>query len=179
MFAGIGPDMLRKLHVLRARLVKSPGYPQPYLQRAAGPAALGDRDILRRRDRPVAELLLPCTGCWSGAAVTTRPSEFEPIFAEDMSDASRGVTPLLAPGRMSRLDRVRSSTSIPSMSGRSGAACSRSIPTSAPPTRSRRCSAPDRSVDLYHDVVQKATVWPTRDHSIKTLAKFLGFTVAR
>jgi predicted RecB family nuclease len=32
-----------------------------------------------------------------------------------------------------------------------------------------------RSVDLYHNVVQKATVWPTRDHSIKTLAKYLGF----
>jgi predicted RecB family nuclease len=34
---------------------------------------------------------------------------------------------------------------------------------------------PARSVDLYYDVVQKATMWPTRDHSIKTLAKFLGF----
>jgi len=35
---------------------------------------------------------------------------------------------------------------------------------------------PSRSVDLYTDVVKKATEWPTRDHSIKTLAKFLGFT---
>jgi predicted RecB family nuclease len=34
---------------------------------------------------------------------------------------------------------------------------------------------PARSVDLYNDVVQKTTVWPTRDHSIKTLAKFLRF----
>lgn len=34
---------------------------------------------------------------------------------------------------------------------------------------------PGRSVDLYFDVVKKATEWPTRDHSIKTLAKFLGF----
>ena len=32
-----------------------------------------------------------------------------------------------------------------------------------------------RSVDLYFDVVERATMWPTRDHSIKTLAKFLGF----
>jgi len=31
------------------------------------------------------------------------------------------------------------------------------------------------AIDLYYDVVQKATMWPTRDHSIKTLAKFLGF----
>lgn len=33
-----------------------------------------------------------------------------------------------------------------------------------------------RSVDLYCDVVTKATEWPTRNHSIKTLAKFLGFS---
>src|SRR5262249_18443649 len=35
---------------------------------------------------------------------------------------------------------------------------------------------PARAVDLYGDVVIKATEWPTRDHSIKTLAKNLGFT---
>ena len=30
-------------------------------------------------------------------------------------------------------------------------------------------------VDLYFDVVKKATEWPTQDYSIKTLAKYLGF----
>ena len=35
--------------------------------------------------------------------------------------------------------------------------------------------APDRAVDLYFDVVERSTLWPTRDHSIKTLAKHLGF----
>ena len=34
---------------------------------------------------------------------------------------------------------------------------------------------PTRAVDLYNDVVTKATEWPTRDHSIKTLASYLGF----
>ncbi|WP_426290467.1 TM0106 family RecB-like putative nuclease [Sphingomonas sp. TWP1-3-1] len=34
---------------------------------------------------------------------------------------------------------------------------------------------PPRSIDLYCDVVTKATEWPTRNHSIKTLAKHLGF----
>ena len=34
---------------------------------------------------------------------------------------------------------------------------------------------PRQSVDLYFDVVRKATEWPTRDYSIKTLATFLGF----
>jgi predicted RecB family nuclease len=35
---------------------------------------------------------------------------------------------------------------------------------------------PNRAIDLYHDVVQKKTEWPTRDYSIKTLAQYLGFT---
>lgn len=34
---------------------------------------------------------------------------------------------------------------------------------------------PIRAVDLYFDVVLKCTEWPTRDYSIKTLAKYLGF----
>jgi predicted RecB family nuclease len=34
---------------------------------------------------------------------------------------------------------------------------------------------PARAIDLYGDVVIKATEWPTRDHSVKTLAKHLGF----
>jgi predicted RecB family nuclease len=34
---------------------------------------------------------------------------------------------------------------------------------------------PEKAVDLYYDVVVKATEWPTNDHSIKTLARYLGF----
>jgi predicted RecB family nuclease len=34
---------------------------------------------------------------------------------------------------------------------------------------------PEQAVDLYFDVVLKATEWPTRDYSIKSLAKYLGF----
>jgi predicted RecB family nuclease len=32
------------------------------------------------------------------------------------------------------------------------------------------------TVDLLYDVVTKATEWPTKDYSLKTLAKFLGFS---
>jgi predicted RecB family nuclease len=38
-----------------------------------------------------------------------------------------------------------------------------------------RLFQPPNAVDLYGDVVLKATEWPTRDHSLKTLAKHLGF----
>jgi uncharacterized protein len=34
---------------------------------------------------------------------------------------------------------------------------------------------PARAIDLYGDIVVQATEWPTRDHSLKTLAKYLGF----
>jgi predicted RecB family nuclease len=34
---------------------------------------------------------------------------------------------------------------------------------------------PAQVIDLYYDVVQKGTFWPTRDHSLKTLASYLGF----
>jgi predicted RecB family nuclease len=34
----------------------------------------------------------------------------------------------------------------------------------------------EKAIDLYGDVVLKATEWPTLDHSIKTIAKYLGFT---
>ena len=32
-----------------------------------------------------------------------------------------------------------------------------------------------RAIDLYYDIVKPKTEWPTRDHSIKTLASYLGF----
>ncbi|MHC4322477.1 MAG: TM0106 family RecB-like putative nuclease, partial [Planctomycetota bacterium] len=35
--------------------------------------------------------------------------------------------------------------------------------------------SPDNSLDLYYDVVKPKTEWPTCDHSIKTLASYLGF----
>ncbi len=36
--------------------------------------------------------------------------------------------------------------------------------------------APSQAIDLYFDVVLKATEWPTRDYSIKSLARYLGFS---
>jgi len=35
---------------------------------------------------------------------------------------------------------------------------------------------PGHAIDLYNDVVKKTTEWPTSDFSIKTLAKYLGFS---
>jgi predicted RecB family nuclease len=35
---------------------------------------------------------------------------------------------------------------------------------------------PSTAIDLYYDVVLKSMEWPTNDYSIKTLAKYLGFS---
>jgi predicted RecB family nuclease len=35
---------------------------------------------------------------------------------------------------------------------------------------------PENAIDLYNDIVKKTTEWPTWDFSIKTLAKYLGFS---
>lgn len=35
---------------------------------------------------------------------------------------------------------------------------------------------PATAIDLYNDVVKKTTEWPTWDYSIKTLARYLGFS---
>lgn len=34
----------------------------------------------------------------------------------------------------------------------------------------------DRAVDLYFDAVHGSSIWPTYDHSLKTLAKYVGFS---
>ena len=35
---------------------------------------------------------------------------------------------------------------------------------------------PETCIDLLYDVVTKNSVWPTKDHSIKSLAQYLGFS---
>jgi predicted RecB family nuclease len=48
-------------------------------------------------------------------------------------------------------------------------------PTIATEEEIEEIFAPEVSVDLYYDIVQPKTEWPTYDFSIKTIASFLGF----
>jgi predicted RecB family nuclease len=36
--------------------------------------------------------------------------------------------------------------------------------------------SPPTTFDLYHGAIRPATIWPTRDYSIKSIAAHLGFT---
>ena len=48
-------------------------------------------------------------------------------------------------------------------------------PDVCPPETIEKLFAPARAIDLYTDVVARATEWPTNDQSLKTLARYLGF----
>ncbi len=63
----------------------------------------------------------------------------------------------------------------PCTSVRFGGACARSTRTYAA-EELEELFDPARAIDLYFDVVLPKTEWPTRDYSIKTLAKYLGFS---
>lgn len=50
------------------------------------------------------------------------------------------------------------------------------FPDVADPDTAEALMQPPRAFDLYHGAVRPHTVWPTRDYSIKSIAKHLGFS---
>lgn len=170
-FAGIGPDVLRKLHE-RARLVTSPN-PQPYL---SAPLSLPHSEIEVFFDietDPMRDF------CYLHGMLERRGGDngierFDAFFAADLSAAAEREAFAAA------WDYLCSRpTAIIYFYSKYERTIWRVLQQKYPDV----CSAddiealfnPNRSVDLYFDVVQRATMWPTRDHSIKTLARFLGF----
>jgi predicted RecB family nuclease len=169
-FSGIGPAMLRKLHE-RAKLVTSPN-PQPYL---TAPLKLPHSDIEVFFDIETDPMRNFCylhgmVGRRNGDNATER---FDAFFADDLRpEAEREAFAQAWAYLCAR------PTAIIYFYSKYERTIWRALQQKYPDV----CSAdeiedlfhPTRSVYLY-DVVQKATMWPTRDHSIKTLAKFLGF----
>ena len=171
LFTGIGPNVLRKLHEC-ARLVSSPN-PQPYL---SAPLRLPHSEIEVFFDietDPVRDF------CYLHGMLERRGGDnsterFDAFFAVDLSAEAEHDAFVAAWGYLC----ARPSAIIYFYSK-----YERIIWRVLQRKYPRVCSAedieslfhPTRSVDLFYDVVQKATMWPTRDHSIKTLARFLGF----
>ena len=170
-FKGIGPDVLRKLHE-RAKLVTSAN-PQPYL---SAPLTLPHSEIEVFFDietDPMRDF------CYLHGMLERRDGDngterFDAFFSDDLSPIAEREA--FAAAR----DYLRSRpAAIIYYYSKYERTIWRTLQQKYPDV----CSAdeiealfhPTRSVDLYFDVVQKATMWPTRDHSIKTLAKFLGF----
>jgi predicted RecB family nuclease len=170
-FQGIGPTMLRKLHQ-RALLITSPT-PQPYLTVSltlphADIEVFFDIETDPMRDFCYLHGMLERRG---GDNTTER---FDAFFANGLTaDAERDAFAAAWDYLCARPSAVIYFYSK----------YERTIWRALQQKYPEVCTAgdiealfdPSRAVDLYFDVVQQATMWPTRDHSIKTLAKFLGF----
>jgi predicted RecB family nuclease len=170
-FAGIGPDMLRKRHE-RASLVITPN-PQPYLTASL---TLLHSDIEVFSDVETDPMWDFCYlhGVLERHGGDNRTEQFDAFFADDLRPEA---------------EREAFAQAWAYLCTRpTGIICfyskyERTVLWKLQQQYTDVCTAeeiealfhPDRSVDLYDDVVQMATLWPTRGPSIKTLAKFLGF----
>lgn len=171
VFAGIGPDRVRTFHA-RARLLATEGAAAYLKSPVALPAARVEiffdikadpmRDIVylhgfvERTDRdPATETF---TACFADGH---SPEAERHAFADAM--AYLDARPDAAVFHYSKYER----TAYRKLQRRFPDVCSAEA--------IEALFAPPRSTDLYCDVVLKATEWPTRSHSIKALAKHLGF----
>lgn len=171
LFAGIGPDVLRKFHA-RARLVTNPN-PQPYL---SAPLKLPHSEIEVFFDIETDPMRDFCYlhGMLERRGGDNATERFDAFFAADLSaeaehDAFAAAWAYLC-ARPSAIVYFYSKYERTIWR-----ALQRKYPDVCSADDIETLFHPARSVDLFYDVVQKATMWPTRDHSIKTLAKFLGF----
>src|SRR5665213_195232 len=171
VFKGIGPDTLRKLQA-RAKLTKTKGA-RPYL---TGPISLPSSETELFFDIEVDPMRDICylhgfVERLGGDAATeryvaffansVRPEEEERAFAEAWRYIANHQPCVVY--YYSKYER----TIWRQLQAKYPAVCTTD--------EIENLFHPTHSVDLYYDVVKKATEWPTRDHSIKTLAKFLGF----
>jgi len=171
VFPGIGPDTLVKFQE-RAKLVTSPN-PRPYLSR---PVSLPVSDLEVFFDIEVDPMhdhtyLHGFIERRNGENSTER---YTAMFAEHLSPLEERDAFARAWGYL----QARPSAVIYFYSPYERTYWRKlreSYPDVCSEAQLESLFTPPRSVDLYTNVVRRATEWPTRDYSIKTLAKFLGF----
>ena len=101
--------------------------------------------------------------------------KFVAFFADECTPASERKRRSQALGPTCGTSARALSTTIQNTSGRSIASCKQKYPDVCSAEDIEELFDPAHAIDLYYDVVLKATEWPTWDFSIKTLAKYLGF----
>ena len=171
MFRGIGPGSLRKFHA-RAQLISTP-QSQPYLSEPISLPTSDHELFFDIEVDPMRDI------CYLHGFVERRNGD---------NDAERFVyflaeTPDAAEEERAFRGAWEYMQSSPAAAIYYYSKYERTIYRKLQAKYSGVCSAaeveqlfhPTRAVDLYFDVVFKATEWPTRDFSLKTLAKFLGF----
>lgn len=170
-FRGVGPDRLRTFHE-RAKMLSRPDA-TPYLK---APVALPRSRVEFFFDIEVDPLrdFTYLHGIVERRDGDTASERFIAFFADDESPAAE---------RAAFAESFALLTSEPDATIWYYSKYERTIYRKLQARYPDVCSAeqieslfdPNRAVDLYYDVVMKATEWPTNDHSIKTLAKHLGF----
>jgi predicted RecB family nuclease len=171
VFAGIGAERLRALQARAVMLTASP--PKPYLRE---PVALGLFTLELFFDIEVDPLRGICYlhGFVERKNGDNNTERFVSFFADEPTPAA---------------ERDAFAAALDYLAARSDAGIyyyskyertiyrklQQKYPDICTPEDVERQFEPLRAIDLYGDVVLKATEWPTRDHSIKTLAKYLGF----
>ena len=172
IFPGIGPDTLEKLHA-RAKLISTPNA-QPYLRAPISLPVMARELFFDIEVDPMRDT------CYLHGFVERENGDnatekFLGFFADDDSSGAEERAFIFAWAYMqasqpcaiyyySKYER----TWFRKLQARYPHVCS--------PAEIEAMFDPAHTIDLYFDVVLKATEWPTRDYSIKTLAKFLGFS---
>jgi predicted RecB family nuclease len=171
VFSGMGADRFRALQA-RAALLKMPS-PKPYLRRPIRLDVFSLELFFDIEVDPLREI------CYLHGFVERRNGDngterFISFFAEDTTavaerDAFSAALDYLATRAdagiyyYSKYER----TTYRKLQQKHPGICT--------PEDVEQLFSPTRAIDLYGDVVLKATEWPTRDRSIKSLAKYLGF----
>jgi predicted RecB family nuclease len=171
VFPGMGADRFRALQA-RAALLKTPS-PKPYLRRPIRLDVFSQELFFDIEVDPLREI------CYLHGFVERRNGDncterFVPFFAEDTTavaerDAFAAALDYLATRAdagiyyYSKYER----TTYRKLQQKHPDICT--------PEDVEQLFSPTRAIDLYGDVVLNATEWPTRDRSIKSLAKYLGF----
>jgi predicted RecB family nuclease len=172
VFRGIGPDRLRLFQARAAMLKASP--PRPYLR---APVSLDLSPLELFFDVEVDPLRDVCYlhGFVERHQHDNATERFVAFFAEEPMPAAERDAFAAALDYLAARDRAviyyyskYERTTYRKLQQR--------YPDICTPEDVERLFEPARAVDLYGDVVMQATEWPTHDHSIKTLAKYLGFT---
>ena len=170
-FAGIGPDTLRKFHA-RARLLSEDGS-RPYLKQPVSlPAA--DRELFFDIEVDPMRDLCYLHGFVERKNGDNETERFVGVFAEEATEEAERQAFAEAWDYIqknqpcaiyyySKYER----TIYPKLQQKYHEVCTAE--------ELEGLFNPERTIDLYYDVVLKATEWPTHDFSIKTLARYLGF----
>lgn len=171
VFKGVGPDRLRTFHA-RAKLLSDPNS-KPYLK---APLALPRSEVEFFFDIEVDPLrdLTYLHGIIERRGRNNDTEKFVAFFAEDETPEAE---------RTAFAQSIAYLTSEPAATIWYYSKYERTIYRKLQARYPDVCSAndieavfhPDKAIDLYNDVVTKATEWPTNDQSIKSLAKYLGF----